>query len=87
MLYTTEPGPITMTYFSKESILKHKKGNVLSYDLKTDKLSVIKRNLDFPNGIAYEASKQAVIFSELSQHRLVRLFVDGPRKGETQVIL
>ena len=59
----TEPGPITMAFSAKESILKHKKGNVLSYDLKTDKLSVIKRNLGFPNGIAYEASKQAIIFS------------------------
>lgn len=72
-----------MRFSNKEVLLKHKKGRIISFDLKTQKAEAILENIAFPNGIVYEKSTQSVIFSELCLHRIVRLFVDGPKKGQT----
>lgn len=86
ILYITRPGPITMQYSTKEVMLKHHKGSILAFNMATRQVEVVAAGLAFPNGIAYESARQAVLFSELNHHRIVRLFVEGDRKGQSEIL-
>jgi len=52
-----------MVFAHKEILVKHKKGRVLAYDIKTGVAEVIAQNIAFANGIAFEAHTQSVLFS------------------------
>jgi sugar lactone lactonase YvrE len=68
-------------------LYKHRKGRIISYNLKTKEASVVLKDLAFPNGIVYDKSTQSIIFSELNRHRIVRYYVDGPKKGTQDYVI
>lgn len=72
---------------SKQVIFKHKKGKIASYNIRTRESLIIAQKLAFPNGIVYHKESQSIIFSELTYHRVVKLYLSGKRKGLTEVLL
>lgn len=87
IIYMTEATSISMRFSNKEVLYKHKFGKIISYNLRTSEASVVLKDLAFPNGIVYEKSTSSIIFSELNRHRIVRYYVDGPKKGTQEYII
>jgi sugar lactone lactonase YvrE len=87
IIYVTEATSISMRYSNKEVLFKHRLGRILSYNIKTKEAKVVLEGLAFPNGIVYEKSTSSIIFSELNRHRIVRYYVDGPKKGTQEYII
>ncbi len=50
-------------------------------------MSVVIDKLYFPNGIVYEKNKGSVIVGEINRHRLIRVFVEGPKKGSKEILI
>jgi sugar lactone lactonase YvrE len=49
--------------------------------------STLATGLQFANGVALSPSGDSVFFAETGLYRVSRLFLSGPRQGETQVVL
>lgn len=76
-----------MRYSNKEVLYKHRKGRIISFDLRSNIATVVLKDLAFPNGIVYDKSTSSIIFSELNRHRIVRYYVDGPKKGDQEYVI
>ncbi len=59
-----------MTFSSKEMLLGHKAGRVLSFDLNSGRSAVVLDEIAFPNGIVYEAKTNSIIFAELTRFKI-----------------
>lgn len=81
IIYVTDATSISMRFSNKEVLYKHREGRIISYNLRTGEAAVVLSDIAFPNGIVYEQSTKSIIFSELNRHRIVRYYVDGPKKG------
>jgi sugar lactone lactonase YvrE len=87
IIYVTDATSISMRFSTKEVLLKHRKGRIISYNLSTSVASVVLADLAFPNGIVYEKSTSSIIFSELNRNRIIRYYVDGPKNGTQEIII
>lgn len=62
-------------------------GRILAYDPTASQTYEILSGLSFPNGIAAEPSGQSILYNETGEYRVMRLFVDGPRLGQTDILI
>lgn len=60
-------------------------GRVIEIKVSTGKARIVHGGLYFANGIQLHPDKQSIVVSELSMSRIVRIFIDGPRSGESIV--
>ncbi|MGW5053503.1 SMP-30/gluconolactonase/LRE family protein [Actinokineospora sp. NPDC004072] len=49
-------------------------------------VDVLRSGLQFPNGVALAPDESSVVFAEMWEYRLVRLWLSGPRAGEFDVL-
>lgn len=69
-------------------IMEHgRTGRVLAYNPADGTTKVIKTDLSFSNGVAMGPDGQSILVNETGEYRVLRIWVDGPRKGEMDVIL
>ena len=69
-------------------IMEHgKTGRVLSYDPRDGVTRIVADNMSFPNGVAMAADGQSILVNETGTYSVHRIHVDGPRKGEREVVL
>lgn len=73
-------------------IMEHRgTGRVLAYDPATQKTSVIKDNMVFPNGVVTGPidgqGHQTILVNETGTYRVYKIWVSGPRTGDSEVIL
>jgi len=69
-------------------VMEHRKtGRVLSYDPRDGVTRVVADGFSFSNGVAMAADGQSIFVNETGTYSLHRLYVDGPRKGEREVVL
>lgn len=61
-------------------------GRVLAYDPVDGSTKVIKTDMSFSNGVAMVSDGQSILVVETGEYRVLRIWVDGPRKGEMDVV-
>lgn len=83
----TDSTSISMRFANKQTLYKHRLGRIISFNLKTSESAVLLTDLAFPNGIVYDKSTSSIIFSELNRHRLIKFYVDGPKKGTQEYLI
>lgn len=62
-------------------------GRIICYDPRNNSSRTVLPNLQLPNGICVERSGQSILFAETWGCRITRWFFDGPRKGQTEVVV
>jgi len=68
-------------------IFEHgKTGRILAYDPAAKATYEIAAHISFANGIAAAPDGQSILYVETGEYRIMRLYVDGPRLGETEII-
>lgn len=62
-------------------------GRILRYTESTGKVDVVVDNLAFPNGIELTDAKDALLIGEFCNHRILKHYLTGPKKGTTEVVI
>ena len=62
-------------------------GRIFEFDPDTGKTSVIADGLNFANGVAVSDDQQYLLFNETAHYRVWRYWLDGPRKGQREVVI
>ncbi len=62
-------------------------GRIICYDPRTRKTQTLLSNLIFPNGMCIASDGVSVLFAETWGCTIKRLWFDGPRKGEVEVLI
>jgi sugar lactone lactonase YvrE len=60
-------------------------GRLLRFDYYTNDLEVLLTGLYFANGVALSPDEDFVLVSEMSEYRITRLWLKGPRVGDRDV--
>lgn len=64
-----------MRHASKDILLKHQKGRILYYNLRTNQSGVFAEDLAYPNGIVFDKASQSLIVAEMSHFKLTKISV------------
>jgi ribose transport system permease protein len=62
-------------------------GRIICYDPADGRTRTLLRNLRFANGICVEHHARSLLFAESYACTVSRLWLDGPQKGQTEVVL
>lgn len=62
-------------------------GRIICYDPKTRRTRTLIRNLVFPNGVCTSHDGKSVLFAESWGCRINRYWLEGPKKGQLEVLL
>lgn len=69
-------------------IMEHRKtGRVLAYDPRDKSTRVLADGFSFSNGVAMAADGQSILVNETGTYSVHRIYVDGPRAGERELVL
>src|SRR6185312_12170676 len=60
-------------------------GRFMSYNPKTNAVTVLARDLYFANGVAVSPDQSFVVFVETADYRVDRYWLTGPKKGQREV--
>lgn len=63
-----------------------KTARIISYSPKTATVRTLATNLTLANGLALSPDENSLLFSEMSLHRISRLYIKGPKKGAIEVV-
>ncbi|KFM67955.1 Adipocyte plasma membrane-associated protein, partial [Stegodyphus mimosarum] len=64
------------------SIVEHDtSGRLLEYDLKTKVVTVLLKDLSFPNGVEFTHDGSALLIAEGNKNKIFKYIVTGPKKG------
>lgn len=62
-------------------------GRIFEFDIASGSISVIADGLNFANGVAVSSDQQYLLYNETGHYRVWRHWIDGPRKGQREVII
>jgi ribose transport system permease protein len=62
-------------------------GRIICFDPKTGRTHTALKNLVFPNGICMASDGQSLLFAESWACRISRVWFDGPKKGQVEVVI
>lgn len=65
----------------------HGHGRLLVYDPETKGTEVLLSGLQFANGVAVSPAQDFVLVNETASYRVVKYWIDGPKLGESEVIV
>ena len=69
-------------------IMEHSRnGRILAHDPNSGKTWTVMDNLSFSNGVAMADDGQSILINETGEYRIHKLWVDGPKKGQSEVII
>ncbi|XP_071706138.1 protein STRICTOSIDINE SYNTHASE-LIKE 3-like [Rutidosis leptorrhynchoides] len=71
---------LQLIFFGEDS------GRVLKYDPITKKITVLVRNLQFPNGVSLSKDKSFFVYAEGCRGRLIKYWLKGDKAGTTEVM-
>ena len=75
---------VGMDYY-QDLMIHRPLGRLLRFNYYTDDLEVLLTGLYFANGVALSPDEDFVLVSEMSEYRITRLWLKGPRVGECDV--
>ncbi|MEL6977151.1 MAG: SMP-30/gluconolactonase/LRE family protein [Pseudomonadota bacterium] len=70
-----------------EIVEQGRTGRMLEYDIDTGETTVLTEGLSFPNGVTESVGGGAVIIAETGLYRLLRIALDGPKRGAPEVLV
>lgn len=83
--FSDATGPeVEMDYY-QDLMIHRPMGRLLRFDYYTDELEELLTGLYFANGVALSPDEDFVLVSEMSEYRITRLWLKGPRKEESEV--
>ncbi|GKV00294.1 hypothetical protein SLEP1_g13008 [Rubroshorea leprosula] len=86
VIYFTDTSTVFRRREFMSSILNgDKTGRLLKYDIATKRVTVLLRDLAFANGVALSKDHSFVLVAETSSFRILRLWLQGPNAGKTDV--
>ena len=62
-------------------------GSIFSYDPASGQTVRVVGDLNFANGVAVSEDQQFLVFNETGTYRVLRYWLDGPRRGTTDVLI
>ncbi|KAL5704344.1 hypothetical protein ACHQM5_022786 [Ranunculus cassubicifolius] len=62
-----------------------KTGRLMAYDLRTNQLTVLLRDIKYANGVALSKNKDYLLVSEIGERRILRYWLQGPKANTTDV--
>ncbi|TAN09762.1 MAG: ABC transporter permease [Burkholderiaceae bacterium] len=62
-------------------------GRLVCYDPRTERTKTLLRDLVFCNGVCVTHDNKSVLYAETFGMRVSRYWIDGPKKGQTEVVL
>ncbi len=62
-------------------------GRLVCYDPATDTTRTVVHNIRFCNGVCTAHDNRSILFCETFGLRLMRYWIEGPKKGETEVVI
>ncbi len=62
-------------------------GRILAYDPADQTTRIIKTGISFANGVAMSPDGQSILVIETGKYRILRIWVNGPRDGETDIVM
>ncbi|XP_042909345.1 adipocyte plasma membrane-associated protein [Parasteatoda tepidariorum] len=69
------------------SFMEHESsGRLLKFDLKTKGVTVLLKDLSFPNGVELTHDGSAVLVAECFKNSIFKYFIQGPKKGTKTVL-
>ena len=75
---------VEMDYY-QDLMIHRPLGRLLRFNYYTDDLEVLLTGLYFANGVALSPDEDFVLVSEMSEYRITRLWLKGPRVGDRDV--
>lgn len=78
--------PDTAPFVLWEFLEGRPNGRVLVYDPASNEVATVVEQAFFPSGIAIANNEQALLFVEVSAHRLIRYWIGGKRRGTREVL-
>jgi hypothetical protein len=60
---------------------------LLAYDPATGRTTTLLTGLNFANGVAMSHDQQSVLVNDMAEYRVVRVWVAGPRKGQSEPLI
>jgi sugar lactone lactonase YvrE len=77
--------------FSKKNLVddlfEHRpNGRLLAYDPTSKTTRLVLGNIYFANGVALDAQEQSLFIVETGMYRILRYWIEGPKKGKTEVV-
>ncbi|KAM7258249.1 hypothetical protein ACFE04_013990 [Oxalis oulophora] len=61
-------------------------GRLLRYDPPTKETHIVLDGLAFPNGVQLSKDQKVVLFTETTNCRLMKLWIEGPKSGEVDLV-
>lgn len=62
-------------------------GRIIEYNPNTKVSSVLADNINFANGVSLSHDEQAVLFNETGTYRVLRLTIEGEKRGDMTVVI
>lgn len=62
-------------------------GRIIEYNPKTKTSTVLAQGINFANGVALSHDEQALLFNETGSYRVLRLPLNGERRGSLEVVI
>ncbi|XP_063539251.1 adipocyte plasma membrane-associated protein Hemomucin-like [Cydia strobilella] len=69
------------------SLLTDPSGRLFYYNAAKNESKVLLDNLWFANGVAISPNNQFVVVAETNRYRLMKYYIDGPKKGKSEVFV
>lgn len=63
----------------------NKTGKLMKYDIARKEVTVLMRDLEFPNGVVLSKDHSFVLVAETSPRRIMRYWIQGPNAGKQDV--
>ena len=83
--FSDATGPEVQMDYYQDLMIHRPMGRLLRFDYYTDELEELLTGLYFANGVALSPDEDFVLVSEMSEYRITRLWLKGPRKEESEV--
>ena len=83
--FSDATGPEVQMDYYQDLMIHRPMGRLLRFDYYTDELEELLTGLYFANGVALSPDEDFVLVSEMSEYRITRLWLKGPRKEEREV--
>ncbi|KAL9232657.1 hypothetical protein vseg_007739 [Gypsophila vaccaria] len=82
--FTDSSSTFRRRHFMQSILTGDTTGRFMKYDKSTKEVTVLLRNLAFPNGVALSSDRSFVLISETRPCRILRYWLKGPNSGKTE---
>jgi sugar lactone lactonase YvrE len=87
LLFTEASTRFGLAEYELDGLEHRPSGNLFAFDPRTRKVGLVRSGLYFANGVAAAPDGSYALVSETWAYRVRRVFLSGPRKGESDIVI